>query len=113
MWTERHTYMVREMSTNVIVRYIHGQLFVHVDMISSKILKPEKNLLHKNLCFYRKPDIIFFHYYEQCYQICSLKGVKRGIYQYSTQAEGGYKLSIVHVDNTYMVKEMSTNVHQT
>ena len=31
-WTERHTYMVREMSTNVHVRYIHGQPFVHVGM---------------------------------------------------------------------------------
>ena len=30
-WTERHTCMVREMSTNVHVRCIHGQYFVHVD----------------------------------------------------------------------------------
>ena len=30
MWTERHTYIVREMSTNVHVRHIHGQPFVHV-----------------------------------------------------------------------------------
>ena len=72
-----------------------------------------KNLLYKNSCFQNITDIIFFHYYEQCDQICSLKGVKRGIYQYTTKTEGGYKLSIVHVDNTYMVKEMSTNVHKT
>ena len=32
-WTERHTYMVGEMSTNVHVGYIDGLPNVHVDMI--------------------------------------------------------------------------------
>ena len=31
-WTKRHTYMVREMSTDVHVRYIHGQPFAQVGM---------------------------------------------------------------------------------
>ena len=30
-WTETHTYMAREMSTNVHAGYIHGPPFVHVD----------------------------------------------------------------------------------
>ena len=67
-WTERHTYMGREMSTNVNVRYIHGQPFVHVDMISFKILKSEKNLLYKKLMFFNvnlTSYFSLFHYYEQ------------------------------------------------
>ena len=32
-WTERHTYMVRKMSTNVHVGYLDGPPSVNVDMI--------------------------------------------------------------------------------
>ena len=44
-WTERHTYMVREMSTNVHVRYIHGQPFVHVGMNFSIIVFKDRKIV--------------------------------------------------------------------
>ena len=49
-WTEWHTYMVREMSTNVHVRYIHGQPFVHVSMKRIKNLRNQQS------------DILLFYY---------------------------------------------------
>ena len=47
------------------------------------------------------------------YILPTLKSKTRciSIYVVPKMGEVGYKLSIVHVDNTYMVKEISTNVH--
>ena len=49
-WTERHTYMVRKMSTNVHVGYLDGPPFVHVDMI---FLLNSSNM-HKIVLFKQK-----------------------------------------------------------
>ena len=47
-WTERHTYLGREMSTNVHVRYIHGQPFVHVGMNFTIFLFKDRKVVSKD-----------------------------------------------------------------
>ena len=56
MWTERHTYMVRKMSTNVHIGYLDGPPFVHVDMIFFvKFFKYAQN------CSFQAKNTPFYH----------------------------------------------------
>ena len=65
-WTERHTYMVREMSTNVHVRYIHGQPFVHVGMNFSIFVFKDRKIVKSAKIFSTK--YLTYHYCLICNQ---------------------------------------------
>ena len=100
-WTERHTYMVRKMSTQVHAGYIHGSSFVHIDMIFFvKFFKYAQN------CSFQAKNTPFYHV-RKCLLSCMnnyilLAQRSKTRYMSIVTEREGYKL-IVHVDNTYMV----------
>ena len=108
---DRHTYMVMKMPTNVHVGYLDGPPFVHVDMIFSiKFFKYVQN------CSFQALKHSIYHFSDHLlssmnkYILLAQRSKTRYIL-YVTKREG-YRFSIVHVDNIYMIY-LSTSVHQT